>query len=138
MQATVAYPQQQQSGTTCHFFKFLIRLHMSTFDFTHLVTRLHSHIRLHLSGDSSTFVYIRLDLSSVSPVFLEQILKNREFQEKTNKFCKAKKQKRKLTYIFKFSKILGEELPTFSCNSVYNEFQQSYNNTGIRILIHSI
>ena len=46
---------------------------------------------------------------------------------------KSKYQKRKLTYMFKFSKIFCGQLPTFSSDNVYNEFQQSYNNKDIRI-----
>ena len=45
----------------------------------------------------------------------------------------SKYQKRKLTYMFKFSKIFCGQLPTFSSDNVYNEFQQSYNNKDIRI-----
>ena len=45
---------------------------------------------------------------------------------------KSKYQKRKLTYMFKFCKIFCGQLPTFSSDNVYNEFQQSHNIKGIR------
>ena len=38
-----------------------------------------------------------------------------------------------ISYIFKFSKIFREQLPTFSSDNVHNEFQQNYNNKDIRI-----
>ena len=35
--------------------------------------------------------------------------------------------------MFKFSKIFCGQLPTFSSDNVYNQFQQSHNNKDIRI-----
>ena len=38
-----------------------------------------------------------------------------------------------ISYIFKFSKIFREQLPTFSSGNVHNEFQQNCNNKDIGI-----
>ena len=62
MWVTIAQLQQQQNGTPCVTFSgikknVLIRLYSSSFVYSHLMNH------LHLSGDSSTLMYTRLETS---------------------------------------------------------------------------